>query len=189
MVIPGFKIIRRHEAGVILAFQVGIHYHHGDSRPDGVGHRHPKRRIVQWRQYDAGYAAGHKILDHLDLAFAVVLLKRAFPDDLRPRLFTGLHRAGVDGFPEFMGCSFGDYGDRDAVGGSFAAGLLLLFAGRERGQSRQNRNKPHCSHRHTPVSCVRFVSLYYSGPAGKIKPQNSTLVYMCFSVAPTGFLP
>jgi len=77
--------------------------------------------VVERGEHDAAHALADEILDHLHLLLAVVLLERSLPDDAHRRAggveFTlGPDRAGVNGFPEFVGRALGNNRNVEGLG-------------------------------------------------------------------------
>ena len=100
-------VVGRDEADVLGALQVGVDHQHRDLRFDRLVHDARESGFGQRTERDARDALRDERLHDVDLRFQVVVFERTLPDDLDACLLRGLHRAGVDRFPELADAPLG----------------------------------------------------------------------------------
>ncbi len=99
-----------------LRQESGVDDDYGDFTARGGLDRSDERFIIEWGKDDAIDVAADKVFYDLDLLFAVIFLKRTFPDNiyrdaLGGQLELGLFSTGMNGFPKFMRRALRDDGD------------------------------------------------------------------------------
>ena len=109
---PADAIVGGDEADVIASLQPRVDDDDGNFRARRVADRTHQRRFVERRQDDARHTARDEALDLGDLRCAIVLAKRASPDDVDPKLLRRLRRACVNALPEHVRRALWDDGDR-----------------------------------------------------------------------------
>ena len=105
-----FSVIRCNETAVRVRLQTRIDYDHRDAPSHSVLDRPYQRHLVQRSQNDSVDSAAYKVLDNIDLLFAIVFLFRPDPYGVDSEFLSSFLSACMDGFPELVSRPFRDNG-------------------------------------------------------------------------------